>query len=321
MKPSNKRAIFVSLAGNLGISASKAIAAVFTGSSGLMAEAIHSLVDTSHEIFLLLGVHQAQTPADQRFPYGRGKAVYFWGFIAVVFFMGGGILAIQDGLDHILHPEAVQLSGVAYVILLIAGALDGLALVEALKQFMRTKGGASFMDAFKNTKDPSMRILIFENSLDIVGESVALLGVLLSQATGILYFDGVASMIIGIMLVGSALWQASRIKNLLIGQSADEYIVRSIKDLVKRHAEVREIEEITTLHMGPEFVLVNLRVQVVETVLVQDADRLSVYLEWEIQELFPIAKRVYVRAILPNNSLYAALFAQSNMIPVQKQVE
>src|SRR5512142_789921 len=101
MKPSNKRAIFVSLAGNLGISAAKALAAAFTGSAGMMAEAIHSLVDTTHELFLLLGVHQAQSPADERFPYGRGKAVYFWGFIAVVFFMGGGFLAIQNGVDHI----------------------------------------------------------------------------------------------------------------------------------------------------------------------------------------------------------------------------
>jgi cation diffusion facilitator family transporter len=296
MKPSNKRAIFVSLAGNLGISASKAIAAALTGSSGMMAEAIHSLVDTTHELFLLLGVHQAQSPADDRFPYGRGKAVYFWGFIAVVFFMGGGFLAIQDGVDHILHPQPVEASLFGYLILAIAFVLDGVALVEALKQFTRTKGDTSFMNAFKNTRDPSMRILIFENSLDIIGESVAFLGILLAQVTGILYFDGIASIIVGSMLVASALGQANQIKNLLIGQSADDYVVAGIRDLVAGQSQVCGIEELTTLHMGPDYILVNLRLRFEDSVVVQDVERTSNYLEEQIRDRFPIAKRVYVAA-------------------------
>ena len=304
MEPSNKRAIFISLAVNIGISLIKLVAAAITGSAAMLAEAIHTLADTSHELFLLLGVRQAQAPADERFPYGQGKAVYFWGFVAVVVFMLGGILTIDDGVQHILHPEPISWFMMAIVILGISMSLNGYALAEALRQFIRAEGGESgFLDAFRNTKDPSMQLLIIQNSLDILGEGLALFAILLSQITGVLFFDGVASIIVGLMLVGSALWQASRIKNLLIGQSADEHIVQGIRDLVKRQSTVREIVEITTLHMGPEYILVNLRVRFAETVVFQDIERTCSSLEQQIQSHFPVARRVYVKATLPGEVL------------------
>ncbi len=207
MKPSNTRAIFVSLAGNIGISVSKFAAAAITGSAAMLSEAIHSLVDTSHELLLLLGVREAQAPASKDFPYGQGKAVYFWGFIAVILFTLGGAFAFYNGLEQVLRPQPVEWSVAGFVILGIAMVLDGIALFEAMKQFMRTKGDASFFSALRNTRDPSMRILIFENLLDIAGETVAICGILLSHATGNPYFDGVAGMIVGAMLVAAALWQ------------------------------------------------------------------------------------------------------------------
>ncbi len=323
LKPSNTRVIFVSLSVNIGIALVNFVAALLTGSAAMLAHAIQTLVDSSHELFLLLGVHQAQAPASERFPYGQGKAVYFWGLIAVVCFMAGGVVAIYNGWQHIVYPDPVEWPLVSYIILVIAVVLNGVALRTVLKQFLLTKGDASFMDAFWNTKDPSMRLLIVQNSLDIVGASLAFCGILLSQATGIHYFDGVASIIVGALLVGSALWQASRIKNLLIGQSADEYVIQGIRDLVKRHNEVREIEELTTLHMGPEFILVNLRVKLAEAVPMQDADSVGFDLERQIQEIFPIAKRVYVRATLPSNGLMfsEALYSWSNTVTLGEKSE
>jgi cation diffusion facilitator family transporter len=323
MKASNNRAIFVSLTVNVLIALTNFVAALVTGSAAMLAEAIQTLVDSTHELFLLLGVHQARAPADERFPYGQGKAVYFWGLIAVVCFMAGGFVAIYNGWQHIVHPDPVEFALVSYCVLTVAIVLNGVALRTVLKQFVLTKGNASFMDAFRNTKNPSMRLLIVQNSLDIAGATLAFCAIYISQATGKYWFDGVASIFVGIMLVGSALWQASRIKNLLIGQSADEYVVEGIRDLVVRQSGVCEIEEITTLHMGPDYILVNLRLKFEDTALVQEIEQVNFYLERQIQALFPMAKRVYVMAAVPSNSFQPqpVMLAWSNRVPVGEEVE
>lgn len=303
MKPSNLRAIFISLAGNMGISLAKFLAAAFTGSAAMLAEAIHSLVDISHELLLLLGVRQAQAPADTRFPYGQGKAVYFWGLIAVIFFTVGGVFAFVSGLQQLLHPEPIEVSYAGYIILGIGLVLNSYALVEALQQFVRTKGNVPFLAALRSTKDPSMRILIFQNALDILGELLVLCSMLLFQVTGDLYFDGIAGILIGVMLVAAALWQAAQIKDLLIGESADEHIVQGIHNLARSYRQIRDVEEISTLHMGPECIVVNLRARFMEATYVYEMDQVTNALEHDICELFPTVKYVYVKAAVQNSNL------------------
>ncbi|TXG86584.1 MAG: cation transporter [Thermomicrobiales bacterium] len=302
MKPSNTRAIIVSMGGNIGISVAKFLAAAFTGSAAMMAEAVHALVDITHELLLLLGVRQAQAPADDRFPYGQGKAIYFWGLIAVIFFTVGGAFAVFNGVEQLLHPQPVETSWIAYAILVIALVLNSVALVEALQQFVRTKGSVPFLAAMRGTKDPSMRILIFQNGLDIVGELLVICGMLLFQLTGNLYFDAVAGMAIGIMLVVAALWQAAQIKSLLIGESADEHIIQGIRELAKSHPEIRDVEEISTLHMGPECIVVNLRARFVDATYAYEIDQVTHSLERGIGERFPLVKFVYVKAVVQNNA-------------------
>jgi cation diffusion facilitator family transporter len=323
MKQSHNSTIFISLAVNVGIAIVNFGAALITGSAAMLAEALQTLVDTTHETFLLLGVHQAKAPPDERFPYGQGKAVYFWGLIAVVCFLAGGLVAIYNGWEHIVHPDPIEFPGVNYVILVIAIILNGVALSASVKQFVRTKGDAGFVDAFRNTKDPSMRLLIVQNTLDIVGASLAFLGIMLSQITGIYLFDGVGSIIVGCMLVGTALWQISRIKSLLIGQSADDYIVQGIRELVAHQGEVRDIEEVTTLHMGPEYVLVNLRLKFADTAYVQDIERVNFSLEHQIRDQFPVAKRVYVMASMPSQSPQnqQAMFGWRQVATLRQDVE
>lgn len=302
MKPSNTRAIIVSMGGNIGISVAKFLAAAFTGSAAMMAEAVHALVDITHELLLLLGVRQAQAPADDRFPYGQGKAVYFWGLIAVIFFTVGGVFAFFNGLEQLLHPEPVETSWIAYAILAIALVLNSVALVEAVQQFMRTKGEMPFATALQETKDPSMRILIFQNALDIVGEILVVCGMLLFQLTGNLYFDAAAGMLIGIMLILAALWQAAQIKNLLIGESADKHIVQGMRELARSHAQIRDVEEISTLHMGPECIVVNLRARFMEDTYAYEIDQATYALERGIRDRFPLVKFVYVKAVVQNNA-------------------
>ncbi len=319
----NTRAILISFAVNVGVAIVNFTAAAVTGSAAMLAEAIQTLVDTTHEMFLLLGVHQAQAPADERFPYGQGKAVYFWGFIAVVCFMAGGFVAIYNGYEHVLRPEPVDFPVASYIVLTIAIGMNGYSLWVVTKQFLRTKGDVPFVTAFRTTKDPSMRLLIFENSLDVLGGSLAFIGIVLSETTGAAVFDGVASIFVGCLLVGSGLWQASRLKNLLIGQSADEAVVQGIRDLVMLQGAVSCIEELTTLLMGREYVVVNLRLQFAEGMLVQDMEAVSLYLEERILRSFPIVKRVYVKPVVPAASLLfqEALFGWPAPVTVKERVE
>lgn len=295
MQPSNTRAIFISLAGNIVIAVAKFAAAIFTGSAAMVSEAVHALADTTHEMLLLLGVRQAEALPDDRHPYGQGKAVYFWGLIAVIVFGVGGIIAINDGWQQLRHPEPVEWPVVACAILVISMVINGGALREALLQFIHTKGEVSFWTAFRTTKDPSMRILILQNALDIVAEALALGGITLFFVTGNASFDGAAGMIIGVTLVGAALWQATQIQSLLIGSSADEHVTEGIRDLVRSYPEVADVEEIATLHMGPECVVVNMRLRFAEGVDLPAIDYVSHYLERAIELAYPTVKYVYVK--------------------------
>ena len=293
---SNKRAIFASLAGNIGIAVSKFVAALLSGSSAMLAESIHSLVDTTNQVLLLLGMREAKAPADERFPYGQGKAVYFWGLIAIFVFTLGGVYSFYQGFQYILHPHPIENPGLNYGILGFAFVLEAMAWSVGIKEFQKTKGDASYLDAVRNAKDLSIAILIFENSADMIGIIVAFTGILLSQITGILYFDGVASMIIGVILITAALWLAHETKSLLIGEGADEEIVQGIRNLVNSQVQIRSIEEITTLHMGPQFILVNMRVKFNDTAIAHDIEQVTDFLEQQIRDLFPLVKRVYVKA-------------------------
>ena len=296
MERSNKRAIFISLGGNIIISLSKFVAAFFTGSAGMFSEAIHSLADTSHEILLLIGVRQAGAKADDRFPYGQGKAIYFWGLIAVIVFGVGGVIAINDGWQQLHNPEPVDFPWAVIIVLAITMAMDGVALWEATVQFIHTKGEVGFWTALRTTKDPSMRILIFENAFDMIGETVALAGIVLFLVTGDALFDAVAGIVVGVSLVCAALWQASQIKQLLIGTSADEHVIAGIREIVQSYTQVADIEEISSLHMGPDVLLVNIRVRFADDVDVPQADSLTHHLEREIEDAYPVVKYVYVKA-------------------------
>ena len=293
---SNRRAIYASLAGNTGIAVAKLVAAGFTGSTAMLSEAIHSLVDTSNQGLLLLGWRQSKTPADERFPYGQGKAVYFWGFIAVIVFTLGGIYSVYIGIEHILHPHPIEYPWINYGILAVAMVLEFLAWRVGVTEFRRTKKDASFIEAVRKTKDPSIAILIFENSADMIGIVIAFFGILLSQVTGILIFDGLASILISLILVMEALWLAHEIKDLLIGESADQDLLYGIRDLVNGHPEINGIREITTLHMGPEYVLVNMRVEFEESAQASAIEQMTCELEYQIQSLFPLVQLVYVKA-------------------------
>jgi len=297
MASGSKKVIFAALAGNTLIAVTKFTAAFFTGSSAMLSEAIHSLVDTGNQGLLLYGMKQARRPADKDFPFGHGKEIYFWSFIVaiLIFALGGGI-SVYEGIHHILHPQPPTNPLINYIVLGLAIIFEGAAWIFALREFRHTKGGNSYIRAINQTKDPSILVVLFEDSAALLGLLVASVGITLTHLTGNMVFDGAASVIIGCILIGTSIWLARETKGLLIGESADPQIVSGINDIVQQSSIVDGVNEVLTMHMGPEFILVTMSVDFVDSASADMVERQIGALDLEIRERFPRVKRVFIEA-------------------------
>ena len=303
MSHSSKKVIYLALVGNLLISITKFIAAAITGSSAMLSEGIHSMVDTGNQGLLLYGMKQAARPADSRFPFGHGKEVYFWSFIvAILIFAVGSGVSLYEGIIHIMHPKPISNPMVNYVVLGLAMVFEGVAWFYALKEFTRVKGKRGYIEAVKRSKDPTLFVVLFEDSAAMLGLVVAFLGVWMSQYTGILIFDGLASVIIGVILGGTALWLAYETKGLLIGESADEEIVETIRQLVVESDGVEQVNEVLTMHMGPNYVLLNISIDFDDDIPTGTLEVVIASLDAKIKKSFPEVKRVFVEAERPSGT-------------------
>jgi len=294
--PSNK-VIYAALIGNTLIAITKFVASVVTGSSVMLAEGIHSLVDTGNQGLLLYGLHRAKRPADERYPFGYGKEVYFWSFaVAILVFALGAGISIYEGVLHILDPQPIENPMVNYIVLSLALVFEGGAWYLALKEFTKVKGKWSYLQAVQRGKDPTIFMVLFEDTAAMLGLGVAFLGIWLGQLTGIVYFDGIATCIIGLILAGIAMWLAFETKGLLIGESANQEVVQSIREMAKQLPGVVHVNEVLTMHMGPEFILVNLSVDFRDGVTSEEVERGVAGLDKDIKAKHPLVKRVFVEA-------------------------
>ena len=297
MASGSKKIIFAALVGNTLISITKFIAASITGSSAMLSEAIHSLVDTGNQGLLLYGMKRAKKPADKDFPFGHGKEIYFWSFIVaiLIFALGGGI-SVYEGIHHLLHPQPAKSPLINYLVLSLAIIFEGVAWFLALREFQRTKGNNGYVDAINQTKDPSVLVVLFEDSAAMLGLFVALAGIGLTQLTGNVYFDGGASVLIGFILIGTAIWLARETKGLLIGESAEPQIVQGIREIVQESAIIEGVNEILTMHMGPDFILVTLSADFVDSASADAVESQVAELDLQIKARFPRVKRVFIEA-------------------------
>ncbi|MEX1349549.1 MAG: cation diffusion facilitator family transporter, partial [Desulfobacterales bacterium] len=261
MASGSKKVIFAALIGNSLIAVTKFTAAFVTGSSAMLSEGIHSLVDTGNQVLLLHGLKQSKKPADEKFPFGHGKEIYFWSFIVaiLIFALGGGI-SIYEGVQHLQHPKPIDKPLINYIVLGLAMLFEGAAWLFALREFTRAKGKWGYVEAVQRGKDPSLFVVLFEDTAAMLGLMVAFAGIALADMTGILYFDGAASVIIGLILLGTAIWLAYETKGLLIGESANASVVRGIRNILEGYRQIEHINEVLTMHMGPDFVLANISV-------------------------------------------------------------
>ena len=297
MAAKSKAVIYAALIGNSLIAITKFGAALITGSSAMLSEGIHSVVDTGNQVLLLWGLKRAQRPADDRYPFGYGKEIYFWSFVvAILIFAVGAGVSIYEGIHHIRDPAPIENVFVNYIVLGLATVFEGAAWYFALTEFRKVKGNQGFIEAVHRGKDPSMFVVLFEDSAAMLGLSMAFVGVLLTQLTGILVFDGIASILIGLILAGTAMWLAYETKGLLIGERANVDVIAGIRKIVQGHTEVNHVNEILTMHMGPDFVLLNLSVDFDDDAAAPEIEVAVAEIDSEVKRAYPEVQRIFIEA-------------------------
>lgn len=293
----SRTVIYAALVGNLLISITKLVAASITGSSAMFSEGVHSLVDTGNQGLLLLGLKRAARPADPRHPFGYGQEAYFWSFLVAILIFGVGAgVSIYEGVHGILDPHPVSNPRLNYFVLLLAFVFEGAAWFIALREFRRTQGRLSLLRAVKESKDPTTFVVLFEDSAAMAGIVVAFLGIWLGQRTGILWLDGVASLIIGLILGATATWLAVETKGLLIGESAAPKTVAGIRQLVAATSCVERVNECLTLHMGPDNILVTLSVDFADGTPLETIEETVAELDRSIRSRWPRVAKVVIES-------------------------
>ena len=262
MSSSESRFVVVmALAANVGIAVVKFVAAAISGSAAMLAEGFHSLADSGNQLFLLRGTRASRFRPSVRFAFGRGMEIYFWSFlVAVVLFVGGGVVAFMEGLNRLRHPHPDE-GGLVFnlVVLGIAAFFElVVAFRVALKEFNRRRGTRGLVRTVRETKDPTLLVVLFEDSVAVLGLAVAAAGLLLAHWTGESYWDAVASMAIGVLLAVTALILAIETKGLLLGESAGREVRAAIRSAALSVPEVETIDRLLTMHLGPDEILVNM---------------------------------------------------------------
>ena len=275
----------------------KFFAASVTGSSAMMSEGIHSVVDTGNQLLLLLGLKKAEQPADSQFPFGYGKEVYFWSFVValLIFALGSGI-SLYEGVYHLLNPQSLVNPFINYIVLLLAMVFEGFALYFAMTEFSKARGQRTFFDAVRRGKDPTLFVVLFEDSAAMLGLMVAFLGVFLTHLTGNGLYDGIASVMIGLVLGVTAIWLAYETKGLLIGESANHEVVDNIRQIVANFPGVENVNEVLTMHVGPQFILANLTVDFADDVTAKELERTIADLDRSIKESCPRVGQIFIEA-------------------------
>lgn len=291
----SKKVIFAALAGNTLISITKFAAAAYTGSAAMLSEGIHSLVDTGNQGLLLLGMKRAEKPADDKHPFGYGSEIYFWAFVvAIMIFAVGAGISLYEGIQKILNPHPIESALIAYIVLGLAIIFEGWAWMVAYKEFKKTKGKRPFLAAVRDSKDPTVFTVLFEDTAAMLGLLVALVGIYGAQALGIAWLDGAASVVIGLILAGTAFVLALETKGLLIGESASDELVASVREILQAPAAVKGVNEIRTLHLGPNDVLLAASLDFEDALTAGAVEEVIFLLEDTIKRTQPLIGRVFL---------------------------
>jgi cation diffusion facilitator family transporter len=290
------RTLVVALLANLGIAVSKFAAAAITGSSAMLTEGVHSVVDSTNQLLLMWGRRQAKKPPDKYHPFGYGRELYFWSFVVavLVFSLGAGV-SVYEGIIHIAHPEPAVSPVIAYVVLLVAFLLEGWSTLEAFQEFKQAKGRVGWFQAIRRSKDPPAFIVLLENGAAMAGIVAAAIGLAISQLTGNPFYDGAASVVIGVILAVTALVLAYESKGLLIGEAADPQLVRALREMTCDKKGVVGVGHVLTIHSAPDQVTAMMNVDFRDTITAAEVERIVCEVEMEARERWPHVRSVFIR--------------------------
>jgi cation diffusion facilitator family transporter len=296
----SKTVIYAALAGNFLIAATKFVAAFFTGSSAMLSEGVHSLVDTGNGGLLLFGMHRAARPADRTHPFGHGRELYFWSFIValLVFALGAGV-SFYEGVIHILDPEPIRNVSVTYIVLGLSMLFEGFSWFVALKEFRTTKGRLGYIEAVRLSKDPSVFTVLFEDSAALLGLGIALAGIVASQIFDMPELDGVASIGIAIVLGLTAIFLARESKGLLMGEAALPEMQEAILKIAQADPAVRGANGVITVHLGPNQIVAALSLEFEDQATAPDIEACVIRLEKAIRAELPEVVALFVKPQTP----------------------
>ena len=292
----NNRTLLIAFGANLGIAVAKFGAAAVTGSSAMLTEGIHSVVDSTNQLLLIWGRRQARKPADEYHPFGYGRELYFWSFVVavMVFALGAGV-SVYEGVIHMMEPEHAVDPLIAYGVLLIAFVLEGGSTWAAFKEFQQAKGKLGWFEAVRRSKDPPAFIVLLENGAAMAGIVVAAAGLFLAQMTGNPLFDGAASIVIGTILGLTALLLAIESKALLIGEAADPELVAGLRAFAEGHDGVTGVGQVLTVHSAPDQIMAMMSVDFDDHVSARTVERTVCEIEAEVARRWPMVQRLYIR--------------------------
>ncbi|MDY7525026.1 cation diffusion facilitator family transporter [Sphingomonas sp. 10B4] len=288
--------VIAALAANLGIAVAKFVAAAFTGSSSMLTEGFHSVVDSFNQVLLLYGQHRGKRPPDEAHPFGYGRELYFWSFVVAILIFGVGAgVSIYEGWEHYKHPEPLRDPLVNYIVLGVSFALEGGSWFFAIREFAAANRGVNWWKAVRRSKDPAGFIVLFEDSAAIGGLIVAGAGVFLSHAYGDPRIDGIASIVIGVLLGVVAALLAREAKGLLIGEGADPEIVAKVHAIVDRRPQITAVNHVRSIHTAPESIFLAISADFEDSLTMGEAELLIEDIETELKAAEPKLSTIYIR--------------------------
>jgi cation diffusion facilitator family transporter len=294
-KGESKVAVIAAIAGNLLVAIIKFVAAGITGSSAMVAEGIHSLVDTGNGGLVLLGMKRAAAPADAGHPFGHGKALYFWTLIVAISIFGiGGGMSVYEGISALQHPSPLENPLPNYIVLAVAFLIEGWAFLTAMREFNKARGQMPALEFVRTSKDPSLFTVVFEDLAAMLGLIVAFLGILLGHLFNNPLFDGGASVVIGLILMSVAALLARESKGLLVGEGVEPKMLEEMRAMVAAAEAVERVGDIRTLYLGPNDLLVNLNVAFRAQVAGEGVHDAITRIEAALKGSYPEVRRVYV---------------------------
>lgn len=295
MASGSKKVIYAALIGNGLIAIMKFIAAGMTGSAAMLSEGIHSLVDTGNQSLLLYGMHRSKRPADEKHPFGYSSEIYFWAFVvAILIFAVGAGVSMYEGVQKVIHPHPITDPTINYIVLSLAFVFESVAWGIALKEFSTTKGKRTYVQAVRESKDPTVFTVLFEDTAAMLGLIVAFVGIYCADTFNMPVLDGVASIVIGLILAGAAWVLAYETMGLLIGEAAAPEVTEAITSIIDATPTIDTLNEIRTLHRGPNDVLLAISVDFEDNVPAGKVETAIYQLEIAIKQRFPVVKRLFI---------------------------